>query len=107
MNSKEKILEEFDKIIGEAPELVRLSKVSGENVCFVCGQPFNKSEQVKQLKQFLSQAIDQTREETIRDLLSSVQENRDEFFKGENDRGRLYYNGLIDLLNKILNKLKK
>ena len=29
------------------------------------------------------------------------------FFKGENDRGRLYYNGLIDLLNKILNKLKK
>ena len=47
----------------------------------------------------IQELIDQTREETIRDLLSSVQENRDEFFKGENDRGRLYYNGLIDLFN--------
>lgn len=91
--TKEKILEEFD-------EKFNRCKLTFDECASLDADYWDA-------RKFLSQAIAQTREETIRDLLSSVQENRDEFFKGENDRGFLYYNGLIDLLNKILNKLKK
>lgn len=52
---REDVLEEIDKLekfIGNAPDVVGFLD---KNVCSICGQPFNKSKQVEELKAFLNQ----------------------------------------------------
>ena len=51
--------EELDKILGEVPAI--LSGYENE-VCFVCGQPFDKSSQAKELKDFISKVRKETTE---------------------------------------------
>jgi flagellar biosynthesis/type III secretory pathway protein FliH len=45
--------EKFDKLV-KVPEI--LAEMKGQT-CIICGQPFDKSEQVNELRQLLDQAI--------------------------------------------------
>ena len=49
-----KRLAEFDELIGPPPAILEYYK---DKLCFVCGQPFNKSPQVDSLKAFFFQAM--------------------------------------------------
>ena len=53
-NLQQEILKEFDELIREAPEVLKMYE---EEVCFVCGQSFNKSKQFNDLKNFLLSAL--------------------------------------------------
>ncbi len=88
---KDKILKEFDEM-SEMNEFY--------------GLPYNDLVD-SSIKQFISDIIDQTREETIKEIIRSVEENQKGQF--EDDGGYIcwYLDNLVDLLNKILNKLKK
>lgn len=47
-------MSEFDLMIGNAPETPQFLE---NKVCIVCGQPYNKSKQVEQLKQFIKSSL--------------------------------------------------
>ena len=58
----EETLESFDKIIGEPPKVLEEYK---NKECFVCGQPWNKSPQVIELKDFIRTALTTQREQLL------------------------------------------
>ena len=98
---KEQILKEFDELIGDAPETPSFLE---NKVCFVCGQPYNKSKQVEKLKSFIIKSIAQTKEETIREAIKQIEEVKDVIRK---QTGAFKYDDCYDDCIKILNKLKK
>ena len=55
----------------------------------------------------IKEAISQTREETIKEIIRSVEENQKGQFEDDGGYVCWYLDNLVDLLNKILNKLKK
>lgn len=67
--SKQNQLEEFDKFIGNAPETAHFLE---NKVCFVCGQPFNKSKQVEELRNLFSKSMDLIRAEAIQEARESI-----------------------------------
>ena len=93
--SKEKILEEFDK------KLLKVCDVYEKAADNTSEKLENWEKERKEIKQFLSQAIDKTREETIRE----VEEVLDYYFEG---LIIIPYPELTrDQIKKHLNKLKK
>jgi hypothetical protein len=58
--------EEFDALIGPPPAILEDYR---DQVCFVCGQPFNKSPQLDKLKAFLTEALTEAYEAGKKDAL--------------------------------------
>ena len=58
--------EEFNEIIGDIPEMISQYK---DKVCVMCGQPFDKSKQVEELKNFISKVRKETAEYVIQEMI--------------------------------------
>jgi len=98
--------EKLDAFIGEAPETIREYR---DDVCFVCGQPFNKSPQLKELKDliknFHQETIDLVIKEVIKEIEGMIKFTTYSCNPGElEERGKR--KGYNIAIKEIINKLK-
>jgi hypothetical protein len=96
-NLQQEILKEFEELIGEAPEVLKMYE---KEICFVCGQPFNKSKQFNDLKQFLLSAL-QRQMEAVDKCIPIRPSNNGDFMKGN------WYDGFDYVRSQLLTNLEK
>lgn len=107
MKTKEEALKPIIDFIGEAPEAVDFLQ---DKVCSMCGQPFNKSRQVKELLELVKKALDEYADWKIMECLPEKR-NFEHKNQDKNIKARLcqwFDNGFNHCVDQILlNKDKK
>ena len=90
-------IEEFDKFIGECPPTADFLL---DKVCSMCGQPFNKSKQVKELRNLFIEAIQSAKKEAVEECIKEIDTIRSS--DGSDD----YYTAISDVKDKLVEYLE-